>query len=160
MALCGCSAGAIAQHPGNPATPLKSTSRGVLGIHLHDLSATNSKDINLGTVSSALQTGDPETRIQGGREGFSIVRSFTLDIAKSIPGQTAFVTLSASLALPEPTFIVSVDGVVLSERPKVVASRVPTGLARNHRLQIFVPSSVTEKNSRFANTVVFSIVPE
>jgi len=64
----------------------------------------------------------------------------------------------ASLAVPESSFVLRLDGLKLGATPQVVQGQLRLGVMTQHRLEIEVPSSVTEKNSQLQNAIVFQVI--
>src|SRR5262249_27046748 len=114
--------------------------------------------LNLGTVSyaSASRTPNVQTRHLEGR--FVVSTRFGMNIQDS-PQRFSTAVLMASMALPEPHIPLRLDGMELETTPQVIQARVRIGDTLQHRLEIEVPTSLTEKNSQLQNAIVFQIVP-
>ncbi len=67
-------------------------------------------------------------------------------------------TVSAALASPEPWFTLRLDGVKLSAVPQMIQGQARVGTITLHRLEIEVPSSLTEKNSQLQNAITFQVI--
>jgi hypothetical protein len=65
----------------------------------------------------------------------------------------------AAMALPDALFVLRLDGMKLETTPQVVQGQARVGTTFQHRLEIEVPASVTEKNSHFQNGIIFQVVP-
>lgn len=71
----------------------------------------------------------------------------------------ATATLLASLAYPDSGHVLRLDGVRLSRVPQVIQGRAPVGKTSGYRLEIEVPTSLTEKNAELHNAIIFQVVP-
>lgn len=67
-------------------------------------------------------------------------------------------TVLAALALPEPIFTFRLDGLKLATTPQVIQGSTKLGATSQHRLEIEVPASVTEKNSQLRNGIIFQVI--
>lgn len=114
--------------------------------------------LNLGTVSyaSGSRTSNVQMRHLDGR--FVVGTRFGMKIQD--PAQRfSSATVLASMALPEPHFTLRLDGMKLETTPQVIQGRVRVGETLQHRLEIEVPTSLTEKNSQLQNAIIFQVVP-
>ncbi|HMF91934.1 MAG TPA: hypothetical protein VKL40_14920 [Candidatus Angelobacter sp.] len=114
--------------------------------------------LNLGTVSyaSGARMSNVQMRHLDGR--FVVTTRFGMNIQD--PAQRfSSATVLASMALPEPYFTLRLDGTKMETTPQVIQGRVRVGETLQHRLEIEVPTSLTEKNSQLQNAIVFQVVP-
>ena len=65
----------------------------------------------------------------------------------------------ASLALPDASFTLRLDGMKLETTPQVIQGQARLGMTFQHRLEIEVPTSLTEKNSQLQNAIIFQVIP-
>jgi hypothetical protein len=114
--------------------------------------------LNLGTVSyaSGARTSNVQMRHLDGR--FVVATRFGMSI-QDASQRFSTATVLASMALPEPHFTLRLDGMKLETTPQVIQGRVRVGETLQHRLEIEVPTSLTEKNSQLQNAIVFQIIP-
>jgi hypothetical protein len=114
--------------------------------------------LNLGTVSYTAGPRTPNVQMQTRDGGFVVATRFGLSIQD--PSQrfsTAAVLVSA--ASPDPFFTLRLDGIKLGTTPQVIQGQVRVGRIFEHRLEIEVPASVTEKNSQLQNALLFQVIP-
>lgn len=115
--------------------------------------------MDLGSVSygSATRRSNVEVRSSAGR----MVVSTNVGLSLVDPaGHIGTATVLACLAVPETSYVLRLDGVLLTTTPQIVQSRVPVGKISSHRVEIEVSSSVTEKNPGLRNSIIFQVVPE
>jgi hypothetical protein len=114
--------------------------------------------LNLGTVSyaSGARMSNVQMRHLDGR--FVVATRFGMSIQDTAQ-RLSSATVLASMALPEPYFTLRLDGMKLGTTPQVIQGRVRVGETLQHRLEIEVPTSLTEKNSQLQNAIIFQIVP-
>ncbi len=114
--------------------------------------------LNLGTVSyvSGSRMANVQMRRLEGR--FIVGTQFGLSIQG--PGQRfSSATVLASMAAPETLFTLRLDGLKLETTPQVIQGQARLGATFEHRLEIEVPTSLTEKNSQLQNAIIFQVVP-
>jgi len=99
----------------------------------------------------------PNVNVQKLRGSFVVSTKFGLTIQQSSQ-QLSTATVMAALAVPEPAFILRLDGLTLGTTPQVVQGQARLGVMTQHRLEIEVPSSVTEKNSQLHNAILFQVI--
>jgi hypothetical protein len=114
--------------------------------------------LDLGSVSygSAARKGEVEVRSVAGH--MVVSTKVGLSIADPARHLTA-ATLLASEVLPESSYVLRLDGVRLTTAPQVIRGQIPVGKLSTHRLEIEVPSSVTEKSPGLHNSIIFQVVP-
>ena len=114
--------------------------------------------LNLGTVSysSNPRTANVQMRSLEGR--FIVSAKFGLSIQD--PSQRySSAAMLVSMAHPEPSFTLRLDGMKLETTPQVIQGQVRLGTTFQHRLEIEVPTSLTEKNSQLRNAIIFQVIP-
>ena len=67
-------------------------------------------------------------------------------------------TILAALLTPDPAFVFRVDGLTLAPIPQIIQPQAKIGTVSQHKLEIEVPSSVTEKGSRISNAIIFQVI--
>jgi hypothetical protein len=114
--------------------------------------------LNLGTVSysSSPRTANVQMRSLEGR--FIVSTKFGLSIQD--PSQRcSSAAVLVSMAHPEPWFTLRLDGMKLGTTPQVIQGQVRLGTTFQHRLEIEVPTTLTEKNSQLQNAIIFQVIP-
>lgn len=71
----------------------------------------------------------------------------------------AHASLLASLAYPDSTHALWLDGVRLTLTPQIVQGQMPVNKPSAHRLEIEVPTSLPEKDAAVHNSIIFQVVP-
>jgi hypothetical protein len=121
-------------------------------------SVDGQRTLDLGNVSYAVHR--PTSHVQVRALSDRLVVSTQLGLAIQSPtGHFASAMLSASLAYPDPAHVLWLDGVRLETTPQVVQGQVPVNRTTAHRLEIEVPTSLTEKNAGVHNSIIFQVVP-
>jgi hypothetical protein len=148
------------------AIAMKSESEGAISVNL--LSApdgaalaggtSGQRSLNLGTVSHAggAQTANVQVQKLPGR--FVVSTRFGLSI-QSGSQHAASATVLASLAIPDPAYTFRLDGITLQAVPQMLQGQARIGAPIMHRLEIEVPTSLTEKNSQLHNAIIFQVIP-
>jgi hypothetical protein len=116
------------------------------------------RSLNLGSVSNTggAQTANVQVQKLPGR--FVVSTRFGLSIqAGSQTATTAAVM--AALTVPDPAYTFRLDGITLQIVPQLLQGQARTGTTVMHRLEIEVPTSLTEKNSQLHNAIIFQVVP-
>ena len=114
--------------------------------------------LNLGTVSYSSGSRTPNVQMHHLEGRFVVSTRFGMNIQDSAQRFSTAAVL-ASMALPEPHFTLRLDGMKLETTPQVIQARVRIGDTLQHRLEIEVPTSLTEKNSQLQNAIIFQVVP-
>lgn len=65
----------------------------------------------------------------------------------------------AALTVPDPAYTFRLDGITLQPVPQLLQGQARTGITIMHRLEIEVPTSLTEKNSQLNNAIIFQVIP-
>jgi hypothetical protein len=112
----------------------------------------------LGTVSHAggAQTANVHTQKLPGR--FVVSTRFGLSIQAGSQTATTAAVLAA-LTIPDPAYTFRLDGITLQTVPQLLQGQARTGTTVMHRLEIEVPTSLTEKNSQLHNAIIFQVIP-
>lgn len=120
--------------------------------------ASGQRSLNLGTVSSAggAQTANVQVRKLPGR--FVVSIRFGLSIRDGSKHATS-ATVLAALAIPDSAYTFRLDGITLGTVPQLVQGQARVGPTLMHRLEIDVPTSLTEKNSQLNNAILFQVIP-
>jgi hypothetical protein len=114
--------------------------------------------LNLGAVSYASGSRVPNVQMVQLEGRFIVSTRFGMSIQD--PSQRiARAAVLASVALPEALFTLRLDGLKLGTSPQVIQGQARLGVTSQHRLEIEVPTSLTEKNSQLQNFVVFQVIP-
>ena len=120
--------------------------------------ATGRGALNLGTVSYASGPRTPNVQMRHLDGHFVVATRFGMNI-QDTSQRFSSATVLASMALPEPYFTLRLDGTKLGTTPQVIQGRARIGETLQHRLEIEVPTSLTEKNSQLQNAIIFQVVP-
>jgi hypothetical protein len=120
--------------------------------------SSGQRSLNLGTVSNAsgAQTANVQVQRLPGR--FVVATRFGLSIQDGSQHATSAAVLAA-LAVPDPAYTFRLDGIVLETVPQMVQGQARIGPTIMHRLEIEVPTSLTEKNSQLHNAIIFQVIP-
>ena len=120
--------------------------------------ASGQRSLNLGTVSNAggAQTANVQVRKLPGR--FIVSTRFGLSIQDGSQHATS-ATVLAALAVPDSAYTFRLDGITLETVPQLVQGQARIGPTFVHRLEIDVPTSLTEKNSQLNNAILFQVIP-
>jgi hypothetical protein len=120
--------------------------------------ASGQRSLNLGTVSSAggAQTSNVQVQKLAGR--FVVSTKFGVSIQDGSQHATS-ATVLAALAVPDSAYTFRLDGITLGTVPQLVQGQARIGPTLIHRLEIDVPTSLTEKNSQLNNAIVFQVIP-
>jgi hypothetical protein len=120
--------------------------------------ASGERGLNLGAVSHAGGTQTANVRTQNLPGRFIVSTRFGLSIQNGSEHATS-ATVMAALAIPDAAYIFRLDGITLQTIPQLVQAQARVGATLMHRLEIEVPTSVTEKNSQLHNAIIFQIIP-
>ena len=113
--------------------------------------------LNMGTVNAGgAQTANVQVRKLPGR--FVVSTKFGLSIQDGSQHATS-ATVLAALAVPDSAYTFRLDGITLATVPQLVQGQARVGPTSVHRLEIDVPTSVTEKNSQLHNAILFQVIP-
>lgn len=126
------------------------------GAHLSDQGPGHGA-LDLGAVSYGGGAFSPNVNLQKLHGRFVVSTHFSLSVQQSSP-QLSTATVLAALAVPEPAFVLRLDGLTLGTTPQVLQGQARMGVRTQHRLEIEVPSSVTEKNSQLHNAILFQVI--
>jgi hypothetical protein len=120
--------------------------------------ASGQRSLNLGTVSHAggAQSANVQAQKLPGR--LVVSTRFGLNIQAGSQHATNASVLAA-LAAPDPGYTFRIDGITLAAVPKLVQGQARIGPTIMHRLEIEVPTSLTEKNSQLHNAIIFQVIP-
>jgi hypothetical protein len=116
------------------------------------------RSLNLGAVSNAAgaRTGNVQVQKFPGR--FVVSTKFGLSIQDASQRATN-ATILAALAIPDSAYTFRLDGITLGTVPQLVQGQARIGPTLIHRLEIDVPTSLTEKNSQLNNAILFQVIP-
>jgi hypothetical protein len=116
------------------------------------------RSLNLGTVSHAggAQTANVQVQKLPGR--FVVSTRFGVAIQDGSQN-TATASVLAALAVPDAAYTFRLDGITLGTTPQLIQGQARIGSTLLHRLEIDVPTSLTEKNSQVNNAILFQIIP-
>lgn len=120
--------------------------------------ASGQRSLNLGTVSNAggAQTANVQVQKLPGR--FIVSTRFGMSIQDGSQHATS-ATVLAALAVPDTAYTFRLDGITLETVPQLVQGQARVGPTFLHRLEIDVPTSLTEKNSQLHNAILFQVIP-
>jgi hypothetical protein len=120
--------------------------------------ASGQRSLNLGTVSHAGGAQSANVQVQKLPGRFVVSTRFGLSI-QSGSQHASSATVLAALAVPDPAFTFRLDGITLATVPQLVQGQARIGPTITHRLEIEVPTSLTEKNSQLHNAIIFQVIP-
>jgi hypothetical protein len=120
--------------------------------------SSGQRSLDLGAVSLASGAQAANVQVQKLPGRFVVSTKFGLSITSGSQ-RSSTATVLAALALPDPAFIFRLDGIILQPAPQLLENQARIGPTIIHRLEIDVPSSVTEKNSQLHNAIIFQIIP-
>lgn len=116
------------------------------------------RTLSLGTVSNYGGTQTANVQVQTLSGHFVVSTKFGLSIQDgSLHATTA--TVLAALAAPDSVFAFRVDGITMEIVPQLLQSQARVGTTFVHRLEIDVPTSLTEKSSQLQNAIIFQVIP-
>ena len=122
------------------------------------LSGTSTqRTLNFGEVSYAMASAAHNVNVVRRASGFAVATRFGLAI-QDPSAHVANATVLAALAVPEVHFSFRLDGVALSTTPQIIQGNAKVGAISQHLLEIEVPNSVTEKNSRLQNAILVQVI--
>jgi hypothetical protein len=90
---------------------------------------------------------------------FVITAEFGVEI-QNTAAVAATATLLAFLQASQAHYSIKIDGIALQSGSQPIAAHLHTGLVSRHRLEIEIPTSLTEREARLANVIQFSVVPD
>ena len=119
--------------------------------------ASGQRNLDLGPVSHAgSQTANVQVQKLPGY--FVVSTKFGLSIQDG-SHHTTTATILAALALPDFFYRYRLDGITLQTAPQLLQGQARVGPTVVHRLEIEVPTSITEKNSQLHNAIIVQIIP-
>jgi hypothetical protein len=116
------------------------------------------RTLNLGTASYGSGTRTANVQMQKLPGRFVVSTKFGLSIKDGQQHYTS-ATVLAALAFPDTAYTFRLDGVKLEPVPQMVQGQARIGTTFQHRLEIEVPASITEKNSQVHNAIIFQVIP-
>ena len=116
------------------------------------------RSLSLGTVSHAGGARAGNVQVQRFSGHFVVSTRFGLSIQAGSQHATS-ATLLAALAAPDFAYTFKLDGITLGTVPQLVQGQARVGTTIMHRLEIDVPTSLTEKNSQLNNAILFQVIP-
>jgi hypothetical protein len=120
--------------------------------------ASGQRSLNLGTVSHTGGAQSANVQVQKLPGRFVVSTRFGLSVQDGSQ-RASSATILAALAVPDPAYVFRLDGITLAAVPQLVQGQARVGATVIHRLEIEVPTSLTEKNSQLHNAIIFQIVP-
>jgi hypothetical protein len=115
------------------------------------------RSLNLGTVhTGGAQTTNVKVQKLPGR--FVVSTRFGLSVQAGSQTATTAAVLAA-LTVPDPAYTFRLDGITLQTVPQLLQGQARMGTTEMHRLEIEVPTSLTEKNSQLHNAIIFQVIP-
>lgn len=154
--------GGTVRHTSKTVLTMQSESGGGLSVSFVSLSdgasLAGQGGLDLGNVSYATHSQGANVQVRAATD--RLVVSTKLGIAVQDPtGHFSRATLLASLAYPDALHVLWLDGVRLETTPQVVQGQVPVNKTTAHRLEIDVPTSLSEKDAAVHNSIIFQVVP-
>jgi hypothetical protein len=120
--------------------------------------ASGQRSLNLGSVSHTGGTQAANVQVQKLPGRFVVSTRFGLSIQAGSQTATTAAVLAA-LTVPDPAYTFRLDGVTLQTVPQLLQGQARTGTTVMHRLEIEVPTTLTEKNSQLHNAIIFQVIP-
>lgn len=121
-------------------------------------SVAGKRALDLGNVSYAGHPRSTNVQVQPSADRFVVSATFGLLVQDSSQ-QVAGATVLVALAYPDGAHALSIDGVRLTTALQALPGRCPVGKTSAHRLEIEVPTSLTEKDAAVHNSIVFQVIP-
>jgi len=118
---------------------------------------TGQGSLDLGAASYGGGAFSPNVSVHKSQGRFVVSTRFGITVQENSTGVTT-ATVMAALAIPEPSFVLRLDGIVLGTTPQVVQGNTQLGVITQHRLEIEVPASVTERDSQLHNAIIFQVI--
>jgi hypothetical protein len=156
----------VVVRPGGHSIPMQATASGALSVGIVDLSATPSltskaavggEVLDLGTVSYA-GSKNSNVSVEQHHGSFTVTTAFGLQVRDS--SQLAhFATVSAFVVGSSSQLTYIVDGRKLSSTPTVIVPHLAVGGVTRHRLEVEVPTSLTERNAQQQVALQFEVTP-
>lgn len=113
--------------------------------------------LNLGKVSYGALPRSSNVQVQTSGKRLLVTTRFGMNVQDSSL-HVATATMLASLVSPDAAHILRLDGITLTVVPQVIQGRVQLGKISQHRLEIEVPTSLTEKDAELHNSIVFQVI--
>ncbi|HXB21762.1 MAG TPA: hypothetical protein VNV88_10290 [Candidatus Solibacter sp.] len=120
--------------------------------------SSGQRGLELGALSYGGHPRVPNVQIRHLRDRFIVVTRFGLSIQDPTL-HFASASILASLASPDFDHVLWLDGVRLGTVAQVIQGNVRIGPISSHRLEIEVPTSLTEKNAQLHNAIIFQVIP-
>jgi hypothetical protein len=141
---------------------MKTQDEGGLSVAFVDLpdgpGITGKRVLDLGNVSFAGKSRGTNVQVRSSSDRFVVSAKIGLlvqDPSQHVGGATVLV----ALAYPETSHILWMDGVRLTTTLQALPGRCPVGKASAHKLDIEVPTSLTEKEAALHNSIVVQVIP-
>jgi hypothetical protein len=119
---------------------------------------TGKRALDLGNVSYAGHPRGTNVQVKASADRFVVSAKFGLmvqDPSQHVAGATVLI----ALAYPDLSHVLWVDGVRLTTALQAIPGRFPVGKTSAHRLEIEVPTSLTEKDAAVHNSIIFQVIP-
>ena len=141
---------------------MKAQQEGGLTVAFVDLpdgpSVTGKRALDLGNVTYAGHPRGATVQVRPSVDHFVVSAKFGLMVQD--PSQRlAGATLLVALAYPDAAHVLWMDGVRLTTALQAMPGRCPVGKTSAHRLEIEVPTSLTEKDAAVHNSLIFQVIP-
>ena len=141
---------------------MKTQDEGGLSVAFVDLpdgpNITGKRILDLGNVSLAGQPRGTNVQVRPSSDRFVVSAKIGLlvqDPSQHLGGATVLV----ALAYPDTSHILWIDGVRLTTTLQALPGRCAVGKPSAHRLEIEVPTSLTEKEAALHNSIVVQVIP-
>jgi hypothetical protein len=113
--------------------------------------------LDLGAASYGGGAFASNVSIRKSHDRFTVSTNFGLTVQTN-SSATATATVMAGLAAPERGFVLRLDGVTLGTTPQIMQGQIKLGVPTEHRLEIEVPNTLTEKDSQLHNAILFQVI--
>jgi hypothetical protein len=114
--------------------------------------------LDLGSVSYAAHSQNPDVQVRDLPDRLVVSTNIGLAV-QGKAGHLANVTLLAALAFPDAAHVLRLDGVKLATTTQVIQAQVTVNKTSAHRLEIEIPTALTEKDAAVHNSIIFQVVP-
>lgn len=150
------------RHPSKATVSMQAQGAGGISVSFVSLpdgaSVAGQRVLDLGAVSYSKISRTANVQVQTLADRFVVSTRVGLSL-QDATHHFATATLLASLAYPDAAHVLRLEGVRLGPTPQVIQGRAPVGKTSAYRLEIEVPTSLTEKNAELHNAIIFQVVP-
>jgi hypothetical protein len=114
--------------------------------------------LDLGQAAYGAGSHLPNVEVRTLRDRMVVSTRFGLAV-RDPSGHFASASVLASLAYSDSSRVLRLDGVRLSTVPQLIQAQARLGVTSSHRLEIEVPTLLTEKDAQMRNAILFQVIP-